>query len=208
MAEDRTIAISSSNHLGPDEIARHTFGTSRRGFDPNEVRAFLEEVARELSSAQDRERLLEKDIAEAEHRAENPVLDEATLTAALGQETARVLRSAHDAAAELVAKAEADAARLRTQVEDEATQLQARTEQSASDRIAQAEAMGGDQLERKGGAYFRRSVAAHLGLRRRQAQPCTAGARGSLDCLRRRTRGSSSRSPWQAGAALPIPASP
>ncbi len=44
-------------------------------------------------------------VEEAERHAANPVLDEATLTAALGQETARVLRSAHDAASELVAKA-------------------------------------------------------------------------------------------------------
>ena len=54
MADDRKIAISSSNHVGPDEVARHTFATSRRGFDPAEVRAFLEEVARELSATLER----------------------------------------------------------------------------------------------------------------------------------------------------------
>jgi DivIVA domain-containing protein len=144
MPEDRRLTISTSSRLHPDEVARHTFGTARRGFDPAEVRVFLEQIAHEMEAATDREEELRAAVDDAERRAANPVLDEATLTAALGQETARVLRSAHDAAAELVAKAEADAARLRTQVEDEATQLQARTEQSASDRIAQADAMASD----------------------------------------------------------------
>jgi DivIVA domain-containing protein len=144
MPEDRRLTITTSARLHPDEVARRTFGTARRGFDPAEVRVFLEQVAHEMQAAVDREEELRSAVGEAEGRAAHPVLDEATLTAALGQETARVLRSAHDAAAELVAKAEADAQRLRTQAEEEASQLQARTEQSASDRVAQAEAVASD----------------------------------------------------------------
>src|ERR1700689_19631 len=99
MPEDRRLTISTSSRLHPDEVARHTFGTARRGFDPAEVRVYLEQIAHEMEAAP------------------NPVLDEAPLPAALGQETARVLRSAHDAATELVAKAEADASRLRAQID-------------------------------------------------------------------------------------------
>jgi DivIVA domain-containing protein len=148
MPEDRRLTITTSSRLHPDEVARHTFGTARRGFDPAEVRVFLEQMALEMKAAADREEELRGAIEDAERRAANPVLDEATLTAALGQETARVLRSAHDAATELVAKAEAEAARLRTSAEDEATQLQSRTEQNASDRIAQAEAVASDLRRR------------------------------------------------------------
>ena len=139
MPEER-LTISSSARVHPDEVARHTFGTTRRGFDPAEVRSFLEHVARELVAGAEREQELRRALAEAEHRAANPVLDEATLTAALGLETARVLRSAHEAAAELVARAENDAARLRAQAQEEAEQLQRHTEQSAHDRSAEAEA--------------------------------------------------------------------
>ncbi|HUI03786.1 MAG TPA: DivIVA domain-containing protein [Acidimicrobiales bacterium] len=139
MPEDR-VTIASTARMHPDEVARHTFATTRRGFDPAEVRAFLEHVARELSAAADREHEMRRAVADAEHRAANPVLDEATLTAALGQETARVLRSAHDAAAELVARADSEALRLRTQAQEEADQLQRRTEQNASERAAQSEA--------------------------------------------------------------------
>jgi len=148
MPEDRRLTISSSSRLNPDEVARHTFGTARRGFDPAEVRVFLEQVSHEMQAAAEREEALRDMADDAERRAANPVLDEATLTAALGQETARVLRSAHDAATELVSKAEAEAARLRTLAQEETAQLQARTEQNASDRIAQAESVASDLRRR------------------------------------------------------------
>jgi len=137
---DERLTISSSARVHPDEVARHTFGTQRRGFDPAEVRTFLEHVARELVASADREQELHRALSEAENRAANPVLDESTLTAALGLETARVLRSAHEAATDLVARAENDASRLRSQVQEEAEQLQRHTEQSAHDRSAEAEA--------------------------------------------------------------------
>ena len=140
MPEDRRLTIASTSRLSPDEVARHTFATTRRGFEPSEVRAFLELVSRELQTAAARERELLDLLAAAEHRAANPVLDEPTLTAALGQETARVLRSAHDAAAELLARAEGDSARLRAQAQEEAEQVQARAEQHAVERAAQADA--------------------------------------------------------------------
>lgn len=139
MPEER-LSISSSARVHPDEVARHTFGTQRRGFDPAEVRSFLEHVARELVAAADREQELHRALSEAEKRAANPVLDESTLTAALGLETARVLRSAHEAAAELVGRAENDAARLRAQAQEDAEQLQRHTEQNVHDRSAEADA--------------------------------------------------------------------
>src|SRR5665213_1742110 len=148
MPEDRRLTISSSSRLHPDEVARHTFGTARRGFDPAEVRIFLEQISHEMQATAEREEALREAVDDAERRAANPVLDEATLTAALGQETARVLRSAHDAATELVAKAEAEATRMRTHAEDEAVALQSRTEQNASDRIAQAESVASDLRRR------------------------------------------------------------
>jgi len=147
MPEDR-LTISSSTRLHPDEVARHTFGTTRRGFDPAEVRTYLEAVAREMVAAADREHELRRAVAEAEHRAAHPVLDEATLTASLGQETARVLRSAHDASADLVAKAEAEAARMRSEAQEEADKLRARTEQSAGERTAEADAAANEMRRR------------------------------------------------------------
>jgi DivIVA domain-containing protein len=147
MPEDR-VTISSTARLHPDEVARRTFATTRRGFDPGEVRSFLEAVAREMVAAADREHEMRRAVAEADQRAANPVLDDATLDAALGQETARVLRSAHDAAAELIARAEIEATRLRAQAEEEAEQLQRRVEQSTTERAAQSDAAATEMRRR------------------------------------------------------------
>jgi DivIVA domain-containing protein len=148
MVEDRRLTITSTARLHPEEVARRTFTTSRRGFDTSEVRAYLEQVGREMAAAQDREKELRELLADAERRAANPVLDEATLTAALGQETARVLRTAHDAASELVSRAESDANRIITEAEEEAGKLQARAEQNAVDRSAQSEALAAETRRR------------------------------------------------------------
>ncbi|HEX4217459.1 MAG TPA: DivIVA domain-containing protein [Acidimicrobiales bacterium] len=134
------MSISSSSSLSPDEVARHTFGTVRRGFDPGEVRAYLDHVADALRVAAEREIELRHEVAEAEHRAANPVLDEGTLASALGQETARVLQSAHEAAHDMVANAEAEAAGLLTEAQEEIARSEARAEQALAERTAQAEA--------------------------------------------------------------------
>ncbi|MDQ1360441.1 MAG: hypothetical protein QOJ44_818 [Acidimicrobiaceae bacterium] len=139
MPEDRRLSISSSSSLSPDEVARHTFGTVRRGFDPAEVRSYLDYVADALRVAAEREIELRHEVAEAEHRAANPVLDEGTLTSALGQETARVLQSAHNASHEMVAKAEGEVARLLSEAQDEIGRSEARAEQALAERTAQAE---------------------------------------------------------------------
>jgi DivIVA domain-containing protein len=140
MPEDRPVSITSSLRLAPDDVARHTFGSVRRGFDPNEVRAYLESVAVGLRTVAEREQELLKELADAEHRAAHPVLDEPTLTSALGTETARVLHSAHEVAAEMVANAEAEAARLLTETREEIDQHRATTEAALEERTTAAEA--------------------------------------------------------------------
>ena len=140
MSEERRMSISSSSRLSPDEVARHTFATVRRGFDPAEVREFLDSVAGELRAWVERESALRTEVADAEHRAANPVLDEATLTSALGTETARVLRSAHEAAHDMVAKAEAEAERLLDRARSEIDEAETRAETALAERTAQAEA--------------------------------------------------------------------
>jgi DivIVA domain-containing protein len=178
MPDDRRLTIASTGRLTPDEVARRTFGTSRRGFDPAEVRAFLETVARDLHATAEREEEMRTALADAEHRAANPVLDEATLTASLGQETARILRTAHDASAELVGRAEADATRQRAEAQEEADQLRERAEQAASDRAAQAEAASADLRRRT-----QEEVASKLDAVRLEAEALTAQSRAECRAM-------------------------
>ena len=148
MSDERRLTIGSTSRISPEEVARHTFATGRRGFDTGEVRAFLEVVSRELHAVAQRERELLDALSDAEHRASNPVLDESTLTNALGQETARVLKSAHDAAGELLSRAEADGARLRSEAQEETDRLRADAEARAAERTKEAETSA-SELQRK-----------------------------------------------------------
>jgi DivIVA domain-containing protein len=172
MPEERRRTITSSPHLAPDDVARHTFASVRRGFDTSEVRDYLESIAIALRGVADRERQLLQELAEAEHRAANPVLDEPTLTAALGQQTSRVLHSAHEVAAELVAKAEADANRLRAEADEETGQNRARAGALVAEQTARAEAEVNDLRQRTD-----QQVSAALESARHEAEEVLAQAR-------------------------------
>ncbi len=137
MPEDRP-TISSSRVAAAD-ISRHSFGTVRRGFDPQEVRAYLELLARELQGWEQHEQELRQELAEAEERSRNPVIDESTLTAALGQQSAAVLRNAHDEAARIALQAEETAAALVREAQQHASEILVKAESGAAERIAEAE---------------------------------------------------------------------
>lgn len=134
------MTITSSPLLAPDDVARHTFTTVRRGFDPKEVRAYLESLAHGLTSLSEREHQLLEDLSATERRAQNPVLDEATLVAALGQQTARVLHSAHEVADEQVTKAREEADRLLSDATEQAEAARASADSRATERMAEVEA--------------------------------------------------------------------
>ena len=108
MAEGR--APISSSRIATGDIARHSFAVVRRGFDTDEVRSYLQSVARSLEALEQREQELRAALAEAEERAAHPVVDEATLTASLGQHSAQILRHAHEEAARIVVQAQEGAA--------------------------------------------------------------------------------------------------
>jgi DivIVA domain-containing protein len=159
MPEDRRMTITSSPHLAPDDVARHTFASIRRGFDPAEVRDYLESIASGLRAMAQREQELLAALADAEERAANPVIDDTMLATAVGKETARVLQSAHDAASEMVGNAEARAAqtlaeatersdRLVVGATEVSEQAQARADALLAERMAEADAASASLQER------------------------------------------------------------
>lgn len=178
MPEERLRSITSSSHLAPDEVARHTFGSVRRGFDPNEVRAYLESLAVGLRGLAERESELLQEIADAEHRAANPVLDDAALTAALGTETARVLHSAHEAAAEILANAESEADRILTAAHEDIEENRTRTEARLAEQTAAADAEAGELLERTN-----QQAAAELDRARNEADDLLGHAREQCQAM-------------------------
>lgn len=129
----------SSSRLVPTEVARHSFGTVRRGFEPQEVRAYLELVARELSVLDQREQDLRRQLADADERSLHPVIDEATLTTALGQQSAQVLRDAHEESARITREAEEAAGDLVREAQSHAAEVQVQAEAAVAERMAQAD---------------------------------------------------------------------
>jgi DivIVA domain-containing protein len=123
------------------DVAHHSFTVVRRGFDTDEVRSYLQAVARNIDELEHREEELRAAIAEAEERAANPVIDEATLTASLGQHSAQVLRHAHDEAARIVVQAQEASTTLLRDAQSQADEIQARGEASSAQRVAETELM-------------------------------------------------------------------
>ena len=124
----------------PASVADAGFATGRRGFDQGEVRDFLRMVAAELGRLQERERFLERELrtSQANPDMASVELDEVTLTRLLGEETARVLTTARESAAEIRQKAEQSAAQMLTEASDEAARLREEAEVEASRRRSDA----------------------------------------------------------------------
>jgi DivIVA domain-containing protein len=124
----------------PASVADAGFGTTRRGFDQDEVRDFLRMVAAELGRLQERERYLERELRTVQSNPDldSVQLDDQTLTRLLGEETTRVLTTARESAAEIRGKAEQSVAQMLSEAGDEAARLREEAEVEASRRRADA----------------------------------------------------------------------
>jgi DivIVA domain-containing protein len=131
----------SSSRVSTGDISNHTFAIVRRGFDADEVKSYLQSVARSIEVLEQREQELRAAVAAADERAAHPVIDEATLTASLGQHSAQILRHAHEEAARIVVQAQEGASTLLREAQSQADEMQTRSEAGAAERVAEAELM-------------------------------------------------------------------
>lgn len=142
-ADARTDAGPGGDERGaltPEEVAYRSFSSARRGISESEVREFLHEVAEELAAAVGRERELLGRIHELEDRiAHPPPPTEDQILDHLGEETARVLRSAQEAADEIRANASARAQAIIEQAEADAAGTRKAADNVLADRSREAE---------------------------------------------------------------------
>ena len=117
--DDRRI-LSPNRHSGAD-VTNASFRTVRKGFDPEEVRSYLDGVGREIALMEKRLQDMQAKLSDALHRADNPVLDESQLAAALGAQSAAILRAAHDEAGRVTAEGQERATQIFTQAQERAT---------------------------------------------------------------------------------------
>ena len=129
----------SSSRIATGDIARHSFAVVRRGFDTDEVRAYLQSVSRSLEEMEERTEELQAQLADAEERAAHPVVDEATLTSSLGQHSAQIIRHAHEEATRIVTEAQESATTLMRDTQSQVEDLATRTETSTAQRVVEVE---------------------------------------------------------------------
>ena len=121
MADVHRRAAESMPRLTPDEVATRGFAAAFRGISELEVRNFLKRVADEMVTVRAREEALAAQVAELQEQLQHPPLvTEDRLLDALGEETARVLRSAQESAEEIKARAEARAEEVTAAAETQA----------------------------------------------------------------------------------------
>ena len=132
---------SRDARLTPEAVAERGFSQSKRGYSETEVRAFLRLVADELASLTSHERDLSNRVRSLEERlaAPKPPPSDQDLIAALGEETARVLGQAREAAVELRTKADEHARRVVREAQESARELRATTQQAIETRTREAE---------------------------------------------------------------------
>ncbi|MFM8268372.1 MAG: DivIVA domain-containing protein [Ilumatobacteraceae bacterium] len=175
------ITFSRPDPSEPSAVSAATFTPSRRGFDQAEVRDFLRMVAAEMARLRERERFLEHELRVAQSSNPNPavVVDDELVTKMLGEEAARILQTAREAASQIKIRAEEQAARLVREASEDSTRVRDDAEQEAlrrrDDAAADAEAevqmakQQGREMVEEARAY-RERVLADLAQRRELAR--------------------------------------
>lgn len=175
------ISFSRPDPSSPSAVAGASFPTTRRGFDQSEVRDFLRMVSAELSRLQERERFLERELADQQGAVSlvPGELDEERIAELLGEETARIIQAAREAAAKLRNRAEEtaqrlirdatdDATRIREEAELEAARVRQDAEADAENEILMAKQQGRDMVDEA--RAYRERVLADIARRRELAR--------------------------------------
>ncbi len=144
---DNPLIPQSSERLSPNEIASKTFTVTRRGFKPEEVNRYLALIGTYISEQHRLYDLLaakEKSQSSATANSEpQPIrkLDLASITSALGEEAAEILKSASAAGESIRAKANEYARAVREAADN------AVAEQEAAHRLEMADELSVHRAE-------------------------------------------------------------
>lgn len=133
------LPLSSRPAFLPDEVARREFATVFRGYDPAEVRSFLNQMSEQIVETADRVAELQKVLTETQERVKNPELTEEMVTSLLGEQTAQILRSAREAAKDMRGKADEEAGQQLRDAHEVSTRMREEAETFLADRTTEAE---------------------------------------------------------------------
>ena len=123
--------------LDPEELERADFGTVRRGYEPEPVRRRLREAASELRRLHGLVASLQQQVAELES-APAERIETAHVMEALGDEAARVLQAARDAARERLERAEAQGELITAEARTAAATIVEESREQGREFVAEA----------------------------------------------------------------------
>ncbi len=148
MAEAPRRMPGGSPRLTPEEIASRGFASAFRGVSETDVRNYLKRVADEVAIARERELELMDQVSELRSLLSSPPpVTEQALLDSLGEETARVLRSAQDAAEEIRSRAEERAGVVVRESQEAAASLREATESVTRESTEAAERISTERIE-------------------------------------------------------------
>jgi DivIVA domain-containing protein len=136
------LSFSRPDPSSPTAVAGATFSASRRGYDQDEVRDFLRMVSAELSRLHERVVFLERELVDnPQGRPLTPVeITEDTVAELLGEETARIVQAAREAAHKIKARSEESAAKQIREATEEAARIREEAELECARRRQDANA--------------------------------------------------------------------
>lgn len=130
------LSFSRPDPSSPSAVAGASFTAARRGYDQNEVRNFLRTVAAEMARLQERVVALERELRDARSAPTlmSADLSESAMTEILGEETARIIEAAREAAHKIKERSEEAAGRILKEASEEAARIREETELECSRR--------------------------------------------------------------------------
>ncbi|MDQ6928048.1 MAG: DivIVA domain-containing protein [Actinomycetota bacterium] len=137
--DDDRVVISSALVFSPETVASRAFNVVFRGYEQNEVRAFLKRIADEMGAAATRDAELRRSLQEALTRAAHPEVNEDVLTNALGEHAARLLTNAREAASAMISDAETRSARVLQEAEGKIARVRSEADTLLARRTEEAE---------------------------------------------------------------------
>ncbi len=108
MSDNLSFEGNTTDDRGSDisRLLSKKFNVARKGYAVDEVREFIFDIELYFNKMLRREADLQLKLAEALKQAESPVLDEETLARAIGMESGKVLRAAHEASRDILSQAQ------------------------------------------------------------------------------------------------------
>lgn len=130
------LSFSRPDPSSPSAVAGASFSSARRGFDQTEVRDFLRMVSAEMARLQERVVFLERELRESKQAKPlvSADMNEAMIADLLGEETARIIEAAREAAHKIRERSEDAAGRIIKEASEEAARIREETELECSRR--------------------------------------------------------------------------